>query len=373
MSISNINKINNSLESINVSAKELVALQEKVAIFSKDSLDEAKKQTAILERQEVERNIEKIEKQREKQIREVIFDINEEIDSVNNSSDFYLKAWTVIKLDRALIKYDVNTDLVQNFDEKKYINECIKKVRNLKKEVCESKNQSHIYFLELISFDYESLKSNIKFEDLEVNSDEKNPGDFINELKLLLDTFNNNYETIISSGNVSKKQISKFLEEFYTPLIRKSNDYQKITKKKHSFSLQPNYFSLTPIFIVLFVSLFFLIYVKNQTVGALIFIFTCLVILFIPFVLLSNRRIIRLARNKELKKIINVKTNEIIEVLNKNYNELQNAVVDRKTYNQNIIQNVNIEINKMNEKIDYISREYKDISLFFPKKFEIIS
>lgn len=373
MSYSNLNKINNNLELINGSSKELIAIQEKIAEYTKYSLDEAKKQTALLERQEAERYIEKIEKQRESQIREVIFDINEEVDFVSNSSDFYYKAWTIVKLDILLQKYNVNTDIVQDFQEKKYINECIKKVKIIKKEIYESKNQSHIYFLELISFDYEYLKSNIKLENLDVNSDEKNPIDFINELRSMLDGFNKNYETIISSGNVSKKNISKFLQEFYTPLIQKSNDYEKITKKKHKFIFPPTYLNLTPVFIILFVSLFFMLYVKNQNIGALIFIFTCLVILYIPFVLLGNRRITRLARNKELKKIINIKVNEIIEVLNKNYNEIQNEVVGRNTYNHNIIQNANIDINKMNEKIDYISREYKDISLFFPKKFDAIS
>ena len=90
MSHSKIDNINATLDSINGSAKEIAESQKKIDKKIEESLEESKKQTLILERQEAQRLLDKREKEQEIEIRNVIFDINEECDSYINMSSFYI-------------------------------------------------------------------------------------------------------------------------------------------------------------------------------------------------------------------------------------------------------------------------------------------
>jgi hypothetical protein len=373
MAYSKIDQINATLDSINGSAKEISESQKKIEQKIESSLEESKKQTLILERQEAQRLLEKREKEQEIKIRNVIFEINEEFDSHINSSSFYNKAFSAYRLNSMLERNNISTDLVQNFDEKKYISECIKKIKSSIQENKQSKNQSHIFFLELIEFDYNNFVSNIKIKKTEISSDEKDPSFFNKELTGQLDIFNKKYESVELSSSISKKKLINSLREIYDPLKSKSDSYSSITKKNHKIDMPDTYTGYLWPLTILSISIFSSIAVSNKSI---LFFIGLLIVFMIWFIISShneNIKLLKSVRNKTFKQIVNKAINDRIDTLSTNYNKMVKENNKEKEENNKIIEKANLKINEMNDKIEFVSKDCENILSYFPEKFQIVS
>lgn len=221
-----------------------------------------------------------------------------------------------------------------------------------------SQNQSHKDFIELIMFDYDKFVSKLQNENKDLSSDEKNPNEFIDDLRGLLDIFNKKYE-FLKSGNINnKKELVKTLKSIYDPLhLKATSKYLEVTKKNHKVSMPGTYsrpigWAITCVFL----SIYAIAY-KNIFI---ILIFIAMIGMFIK-VLFDNSKLIEMVKNQTFNQRVNKDINEIIDILGKNYN---NKI--------NILAKSNLEINKMNDKIDFVSKDCRLMKLYFPNKFKNI-
>jgi len=352
-------EIKNKKDSIDSIKINLAEARKKTMEFKTEGLfGESQKQTLLLKSNSFSKDIEELENIVDNLIKEAIFYINESVENLIKIQDFYEKTYYASKVRNCLDLWEVNTNLGKSIEEKKFINEFLKKIDNLINEPKSSQNQSHKYFIELIMFDYEKFVSKIQNENKDLSSDEKNPKDFIDDLRGLLDIFNKKYE-LFKSGNINnKKELVKTLKSIYDPLhLKATSKYLEVTKKNHKVSMPSTYsrpigWAITCVFL----SIYAIAY-KNIFI---ILIFIAMIGMFIK-VLFDNSKLIEMVKNQTFNQRVNKDINEIIDILNKNYN---NKI--------NILEKSNLEINKMNDKIDFVSKDCPLISNYFPNKFKNI-
>lgn len=352
-----IKNVNNSIAACK---KELQEARGKINNFTTEALlDESKKQTALLQVNGFLKEIEESEKKVSNLIQEAIFYVNETVDRIIKTQDFYGKTYYAYKVKYCLDFCEVNTNLGKSIEEKKFIDESVKKVYNLINDANSSQNQSHKYFIELINFDYDKFLYKIQNDNNFSISNEKNPNEFIDDLRGLLDIFNKRYE-VLKSGNINNKnELIKTLKSTYDPLhLKATSKYLEFTKKNHNISMPDTYSS--PIgwaIACVFLSIYAITY-KN-----ILIILICIVVIGIFVkVLFDNSKLIEMVKNQTFNQRVNKDVNEIIDILNKNYND-----------KVKILSEANLEINKMNEKIDFVSKECSLISYYFPNKFKNIA
>ena len=74
-----------SLQELNKTQQELVAVNQELLAINQGVLDELTKQTNILEKQEMERQIEKYDKDVQNQLKDVVFNVNQDVEKIFNT------------------------------------------------------------------------------------------------------------------------------------------------------------------------------------------------------------------------------------------------------------------------------------------------
>ena len=99
-----------SLQELNKTQQELVAVNQELLAINQGVLDELTKQTNILEKQEMERQIEKYDKDVQNQLKDVVFNVNQDVEKILNTSsgiaESYFRSRALIS---ALNSYNVSS------------------------------------------------------------------------------------------------------------------------------------------------------------------------------------------------------------------------------------------------------------------------
>ncbi|MDC0139786.1 hypothetical protein OAI04_03110 [Hyphomicrobiales bacterium] len=99
---------------INSKLSDIVQLQDQSVSLQQDMV-------AILGRQERDRELDKIEKERLSRVKEVIFEINNDLDRCNKDTNFLSKFLRLMATESMMKQYNVSTSFVDSFTEKEYI------------------------------------------------------------------------------------------------------------------------------------------------------------------------------------------------------------------------------------------------------------
>ena len=87
----------------------------------------------------------------------------------------------------------------------------------------------------------------------------------------------------------------------------------------------------------------------------------------------ENIKLLKLVRNKTFKQIVNKAINDRIDTLSTNYDKMIKENNKDKEENNKAIEKCNSKINEMNDKIEFVSKDCKNISSYFPEKFQLVS
>ena len=192
-----------SLNQLNQTQQELVSINQQLLSITQNVLNELTRQTNILERQEVERKAEKYKLDVQNQLKDVVFNVNQDIEKILNNStslaESYFRSRSIIF---ALNSYDITSNSFSEINDKVFWSNLEEKLNAITEEAINSDDDllkgfivavDKLYQIENFDNDNSSDTSKIKsFEDeieainkfLEVFKDapsmRKNMNDFYN-------------------------------------------------------------------------------------------------------------------------------------------------------------------------------------------------
>jgi|TARA_B100001964_G_C14201132_1_gene585858 acyl-homoserine lactone acylase PvdQ len=158
---------NKLLQTQNVMHHEALAVAD-------EQLKEMKLKKAQDEKHRLEDKLKEQKKEQEemqvKMQRDAFFHLNKEIEELNNSSQSNLeKYFFVYGIDSSLKKHNINTDLTQNFEEKKLIDDCLSSVEKLIKQCTDNLTEQDTNDLKTI-FDIMSVNEEEEIQNLKLAS-----------------------------------------------------------------------------------------------------------------------------------------------------------------------------------------------------------
>jgi acyl-homoserine lactone acylase PvdQ len=158
---------NKLLQTQNVMHHEALAVAD-------EQLKEMKLKKAQDEKHRLEDKLKEQKKEQEemqvKMQRDAFFHLNKEIEELNNSSQSNLeKYFFVYGIDSSLKKHNINTDLTQNFEEKKLIDDCLSSVEKLIKQCTDNLTEQDTNDLKTI-FDIMSVNEEEETQNLKLAS-----------------------------------------------------------------------------------------------------------------------------------------------------------------------------------------------------------
>tara|TARA_B100001063_G_C16714388_1_gene529847 strand:- start:70 stop:1200 length:1131 start_codon:yes stop_codon:yes gene_type:complete len=128
-----------SLNQLNQTQQELVSINQKLLSITQDVLNELTKQTNILERQEIERKAEKYKLDVQNQLKDVVFNVNQDIEKILNNStslaESYFRSRSIIF---ALNSYDITSNSFSEINDKVFWSNLEEKLNAITEEVINS-------------------------------------------------------------------------------------------------------------------------------------------------------------------------------------------------------------------------------------------
>ena len=143
-------QIKNGLSDISKVAKETNKLQRDILNINIETYEESKRQSALLEKMNAEKEIEKLEEIRLKQIKHLVFEVNEELKSLSTEEDFFEKYLKLISLKNEIDRNNISAKIVDDFADKEYISESLNTLNKMIKSTEETNDNYQIKILRII-------------------------------------------------------------------------------------------------------------------------------------------------------------------------------------------------------------------------------
>ena len=131
-------QLSGKLDRVSSAIEDSVRVQEEIASLQREQADEARKQTIQLEIQTRLQELDRSEKEKEKHLRQALFDASEALDALKNEKDFLLKLAKLADIRQQMATHEITPSLVESLDEKKFISEFLKRLAKEYKEATES-------------------------------------------------------------------------------------------------------------------------------------------------------------------------------------------------------------------------------------------
>ena len=152
-----------SLQELNKTQQELVAVNQELLTINQGVLDELTKQTNILEKQEMERQIEKYDKDVQNQLKDVVFNVNQDVEKILNTSsgiaESYFRSRALIS---ALNSYNVSSSSFSEINDKVFWSNLEDKLNNITSEANKSDDKTLKEFITALDklYKIENFESN---------------------------------------------------------------------------------------------------------------------------------------------------------------------------------------------------------------------
>lgn len=128
-----------SLNQLNQTQQELVSINQELLSITQNVLNELTRQTNILERQEVERKAEKYKLDVQNQLKDVVFNVNQDIEKILNNStslaESYFRSRSIIF---ALNSYDITSNSFSEINDKVFWSNLEEKLNAITEEAINS-------------------------------------------------------------------------------------------------------------------------------------------------------------------------------------------------------------------------------------------
>tara|TARA_X000001036_G_scaffold427720_1_gene456684 strand:+ start:711 stop:1844 length:1134 start_codon:yes stop_codon:yes gene_type:complete len=128
-----------SLNQLNQTQQELVSINQQLLSITQNVLNELTRQTNILERQEVERKAEKYKLDVQNQLKDVVFNVNQDIEKILNNStslaESYFRSRSIIF---ALNSYDITSNSFSEINDKVFWSNLEEKLNAITEEAINS-------------------------------------------------------------------------------------------------------------------------------------------------------------------------------------------------------------------------------------------
>ncbi len=152
-----------SLQELNKTQQELVAVNQELLAINQGVLGELTKQTNILEKQEMERQIEKYDKDVQNQLKDVVFNVNQDVEKILNTSsgiaESYFRSRALIS---ALNSYNVSSSSFSEINDKVFWSNLEDKLNNITSEANKSDDKTLKEFITALDklYKIENFESN---------------------------------------------------------------------------------------------------------------------------------------------------------------------------------------------------------------------
>ena len=152
-----------SLQELNKAQQELVAVNQELLAINQGVLDELTKQTNILEKQEMERQIEKYDKDVQNQLKDVVFNVNQDVEKILNTSsgiaESYFRSRALIS---ALNSYNVSSSSFSEINDKVFWSNLEDKLKNITSGATKSDDKTLKEFINALDklYKIENFESN---------------------------------------------------------------------------------------------------------------------------------------------------------------------------------------------------------------------
>ena len=152
-----------SLQELNKTQQELVAVNQELLAINQGVLGELTKQTNILEKQEMERQIEKYDKDVQNQLKDVVFNVNQDVEKILNTSsgiaESYFRSRALIS---ALNSYNVSSSSFSEINDKVFWSNLEDKLNNISSEANKSDDKTLKEFINALDklYKIENFESN---------------------------------------------------------------------------------------------------------------------------------------------------------------------------------------------------------------------
>ena len=131
-----------SLNQLNQTQQELVSINQELLSITQNVLDELTRQTNILERQEIERKAEKYKLDVQNQLKDVVFNVNQDIEKILNNStslaESYFRSRSIIF---ALNSYDITSNSFSEINDKVFWSNLEEKLNAITEEAINSDDE----------------------------------------------------------------------------------------------------------------------------------------------------------------------------------------------------------------------------------------
>ena len=131
-----------SLNQLSRTQQELVSINQELLSITQDVLDELTRQTNILERQEIERKAEKYKLDVQNQLKDVVFNVNQDIEKILNNStslaESYFRSRSIIF---ALSSYDITSNSFSEINDKVFWSNLEEKLNAITEEAINSDDE----------------------------------------------------------------------------------------------------------------------------------------------------------------------------------------------------------------------------------------
>ena len=131
-----------SLNQLSRTQQELVSINQELLSITHDVLDELTRQTNILERQEIERKAEKYKLDVQNQLKDVVFNVNQDIEKILNNStslaESYFRSRSIIF---ALNSYDITSNSFSEINDKVFWSNLEEKLNAITEEAINSDDE----------------------------------------------------------------------------------------------------------------------------------------------------------------------------------------------------------------------------------------
>lgn len=200
---------------VSAAVKAQTAVQEQIAQLQAEQVDEARKQTVQLEMQTKLMELDRAEKQKEKIVRQAIFEANESLGDLEAESNFVLKLAKLYDIQGQVETHEISPALVDSMDEKTYVSDFLKALAEKTTAInstddAEEKSVIELY-AELSAFDRPIAELVIPEEEATLRQRVDDANDYISQIESNGDKVPSGLSTFLKA-NVTKKELSKFTE-----------------------------------------------------------------------------------------------------------------------------------------------------------------
>ena len=152
-----------SLNQLNRTQQELVSINQELLAINQNVLDELTRQTNILERQEIESKAEKYKLDVQNQLKDVVFNVNQDVEKILNTSsgiaESYFRSRALIS---ALNSYNVSSSSFSEINDKVFWSNLEDKLNNITSEANKSDDKTLKEFITALDklYKIENFESN---------------------------------------------------------------------------------------------------------------------------------------------------------------------------------------------------------------------